>query len=50
MIDDVTESLKVCIKRWGSFPFQFVSFKDEGIERFIFLFRMLIEIGSATGS
>lgn len=49
-IEDLTESLKVYIKKWGSFPFQLVSFKDEGIEIFICLFWVLIEIGSTTAS
>lgn len=49
-IEDLTESLKVYIKKWGSFPFQLVSFKDEGIEIFLFLFWVLIEIDSTTAS
>lgn len=49
-MEDLTESLKIYFKKWGSFPFQLVAFKDEGIDIFIFLFWVLVEIGSTTAS
>lgn len=37
-IEDLTDSLQVYVRKWTSFPFQLVSFKDAGIEIFIFHF------------